>query len=166
MSFIQRLRESGWWSHYTCKTCFNKVVMGRDCSCIERGRAVSKANILEIAKELLALEKKATPGEWKLFRDPAKSGQMLVTGKRRPELNFEVRSPSFDEVPIIVAKISHQFEDAVLIQESRNNLRVLCEALVEAHAVLDLAAAQDIITPKVRPLSQYARAWLKKWGGE
>lgn len=94
--------------------------------------------ILEIAKELLELEGKGTPG-YSLY------------------LSFWESEFGLCEVKPI---------------DIRNHLRTLCEALVEAHKIIDgmnvvkMSDSFGTLHKRVNDQAQQGDLWLKKWGGD
>ena len=90
-------------------------------------------------KELIKLANQATLGPWKLFRDPAKADQCLITAM------VEDHSPSFKKPtnPLvkpelqIVCKVSYSFDDGKYLEAANpTTVRTLCQALQKAMSVI------------------------------
>lgn len=101
------------------------------------------ANIVNIAKELLELEKKATPGGW-----------TTLPNGNVPEVYCDCCVDTVD--------------DGKLISQSRNHIRTLCEALLGADKTLrdiGFSGGTDAGLINARNYTS-ACEWLNKYGGE
>ena len=100
----------------------------------------------KIITELLELEAKATESPWKIGENGA--GTIWREFEIKTKHNGVLfRSTSFGQME----------QDAKLIVEMRNHIRELCEALREAHQLLEYASHDA-------RWSLEQLTWLKKWG--
>lgn len=134
----------------------------------------TKKDILSIAKELLELESKATPGPWAIegYDDDGK-GQFLIQAKTAvgcDEEDNEHGTVGFQMSDASYGYAHNYHDNPQLIVAARNHIRALCEALIEANVALIKIAKweQETVGGRIpaKPGTELREGidWLKKWG--